>query len=169
MQLTLAEPFIESWAIFDDTKTYRYQLGRRWVQGTTILWILLNPSTADDVELDPTLKRVLDFSRRYGHGAFEVGNVYGFRSPYPEDLWAPCAANDPVGPENLHHLEVMAKRADLVMVGWGTDAKPEHVLAVREVLSRVDTPPYCLKRNADGSPTHPLYLPKILQPKLWLP
>lgn len=119
-----------------------------------VMWIMLNPSTADDVENDPTINRCIDFSKRWGYDGLVVGNVYAYRSTDPRGLWL---SDDPVGPDNYKHLYHMASKASLVVAGWGgkainTDAR--HALSSLPSDKSVN----CLVINKDGSPKHPLYV-----------
>ena len=151
-----------SGAVFDPTRRYRYSLWRVWERSAgVVLWIMLNPSTADESVLDPTLRRCQDYARRWGFGGFEVANLYAYRSPNPDDLWR---QDDPVGPLNDRAILLHCAQAKLVMVGWGGKAKSDRVSAIQTLLP-IGT--MCLRKNADGSPVHPLYQPKTLEPIPW--
>jgi hypothetical protein len=184
----MAEPaYLESSAIFDDERIYRYNLLRRWASGPTCLWLMLNPSTADETKLDPTLRRCLAFTRAWNpgirqlivggepkcfgfmsmhdhFGAFEVCNLYALRSTDPEGLWK---VPDPVGPNNDVAIQTAAKRAHLVIVGWGDNAKPARERQIAQLLADVGVQPYALKLCKSGSPNHPLYLPETAKPFPW--
>lgn len=184
----MTEPiYTEANATFDDDRIYRYTLLRRWAPGPTCLWIMLNPSTADETRLDPTLRRCLGFTmawkpepspprqeggRRFAigyvafpnFGAFEVCNLYAFRSTDPKGLWR---ADDPVGPNNDAAIQSAAKRASLVIVGWGVNAKPDRERHVAQLLADVGVQPYALHIAKGGHPGHPLYLPETAQPFRW--
>lgn len=185
----MTEPaYIEQGATFNETRTHRYTLVRRWADGPMVLWIMLNPSTADETELDPTLRRCLGFTMDWikgydtKYGAFEVCNLYGFRSTHPRYLFHPRpifdnaldivgyepAPTDPVGPENDAYILERAKCADLVMVGWGKNAKPERERKVAQMLADDHIQPHALRLIKNGSPEHPLYLPAALLPRPWL-
>lgn len=188
----MTEPtYIESSASFDDRRIYRYSLVRRWDSGPTCLWIMLNPSTADETKLDPTLRRVLGFTQSWDpesingitlyppykrFGAFEVCNLYAFRSTDPEALWArtlfdPVSGShvpfDPIGPDNDEAIQIAAKRAQLVIVGWGTNARPERERKVAQLLADVGVQPYALGLAKKGQPVHPLYMPASKKPVPW--
>ena len=154
-------------AFFDETRTYRYRLWRRWNEGPAIVWIMLNPSTADETVLDPTLRRCLDYSTRWGYPAMEILNLYAYRSTEPAVL---PKLKDPVGADNLRHIEDVVKDGSLiVLVAWGQHARPEAIAPVLKILQRHDRFPHCLKITKDGHPWHPLYLSKWLEPELWTP
>lgn len=187
----MAEPsYVDASAAFDASGAYRYELLRRWAPGPTCLWIMLNPSTADATKLDPTLRRCLGFTRSWetgnprdpgeGFGAFEVCNLYAYRSPHPRDLWYErkivrddgCwtihrPPDDPVGPNNDAAIQSAAKRASLVIVGWGVNAKPERERHVAQLLADVGVQPHALRVAKNGSPSHPLYLPETMRPFRW--
>jgi len=154
----------EAGAIFDEDRVYRYVLWRRWGIGPAVVWIMLNPSTADETDLDPTLRRCQDFTMRWGHPAMVILNLYGLRSTDPKGLWE---VDDPYGPDNLRHIEEQCKDAALVVLGWGTNAKPEAVARVLSVLRDLGVETFCLRRTKEGHPEHPLYLPKRLAPVPW--
>lgn len=154
-------------AVFDESRTYRYLLWRRWGEGPGVLWIMLNPSTADEHVLDPTLRRCLDYTKRWGFGEMVVANLYALRSTDPKELWR---VDDPVGPDNLHHIEKAVRDSGRVIVGWGSNAKPDAVAAVVEIFQRLEVQPYCLRLSPKtGQPWHPLYLPKSSAPIPWSP
>jgi hypothetical protein len=159
--------YTEARAAFDDERIYRYLLTRAWKgvefsQGTRtckpgdrVLWIMLNPSTADETKLDPTLRRCLGFAHRWGFDGFEICNLYALRSTDPKGLWSVA---DPVGPNNDAVIQAAAKRAALVVVGWGGNAKLDRERAVTQLLADVGVRPYCLGTTDKGAPRHPLYL-----------
>lgn len=152
----MAEPvYIEKSAAFDDERIYRYLLTRAWGTGPRLLWIMLNPSTADESVLDPTLRRCLGFAQAWGFDGFEVCNLYALRSTDPRGLWRVA---DPVGPNNDAVIQAAAKHASLVMVGWGGNAKPARERQVAHLLADVGVQPLCIGVTAQGQPKHPLYL-----------
>lgn len=162
-------------ADFDSTRTYRYRLWRLWGGGSltpwkTVLWIMLNPSTADEHVLDPTLRRCESFSRIWCYDGFEVCNVFPLRSPYPDSLYD---HPDPGGPgcENDMAILSAADRADCIVLGWGAQkvAREPGRRLVRLLADHGRLDLMCLKQNMDGSPVHPLYQSKkaILRPYVY--
>lgn len=132
---------------------YRYALWRSWQpSGRTLLFVGLNPSTADGHRDDPTLRRCVGFAKRLGFGTLAVGNLFAYRSADPGEL---RNVDDPVGPDNEHWLARLLTAADMVLVGWGS--APIAALRSREVLSAVEQV-FCLGLTAGGAPRHPLYL-----------
>lgn len=80
---------------------YRYRLGRAWAGGPTCTFIMLNPSTADADQDDPTIRRCVGFAKALGCGALEVVNLYAYRATNPRDL---LRQDERVGPENDYWL-----------------------------------------------------------------
>ena len=96
---------------------YRYRLGRLWDEDLPVcLWIMLNPSKADANVDDNTIRRCVGYSKGWGYGSIQVGNLFAWRTTYPKELYQ---ADDPVGSENDRHLRDMLAEADLVVCGWG--------------------------------------------------
>jgi hypothetical protein len=141
---------------------YRYRLWRAWGDGgRTILWVMLNPSTADHLgNNDPTIERCERRSVRWGYGRMEVVNLFALRSPYPAAL---RKADDPVGPGNDRAIQRAARRADTVLCAWG--ALGGHLGRAGGVMALLAPKPLlCLGRTGGGAPAHPLYLPYDRQP-----
>lgn len=143
-------------AILSPCERYRYRLDRRWDDGPTIAWVMLNPSTADGQVDDPTLKRITAFTRSWGYGALTVVNLYAYRATEPADLWR---AGDPVGPDNDRHIyEGVAGHE--VVVAWGAHGKPERIAQVLDLIASAPAAdkPHALGLTKAGQPRHPLYL-----------
>lgn len=145
-----------SFAHISDDGLYRYRLERLWDDGRPIaLFVMLNPSTADAMIDDPTIRRCIGFAKTYGMGGIEVVNLYALRATNPKHLWT---ASDPVGPLNdeivEHALQMRARHGGLTVAAWGANAKPDRV----EWFRSVSLGAHCLGSNKDGSPKHPLYL-----------
>lgn len=142
-------------AVLDESGTYRYRLWRRWGTGAPLLFILLNPSTADAADDDPTLRRCVGFARRWGFDGVEIVNVFGLRATDPSRL---RTAADPVGPENDRHIRRAARAAGLVMAGWGNGGTFGGRAGALARLLDGRRPLHCLGRTASGQPKHPLYV-----------
>lgn len=129
---------------------YRYSLTRVWdAARPTMTFVLLNPSTADATQLDPTLRRCVGFANREGFGRMLVLNLYAFRATDPRAM---KAAPDPVGPDNDR---VLASATGTVVAGWGTNAHPDRVTDVLKLLPKL----HALGVTMGGHPRHPLYVP----------
>lgn len=156
-------------ATISKCQQYRYQLDREWFPDDRInsparityyapmIFVMLNPSTADAYEDDPTIRRCLGFARREGYRWLKVINLFAGRATKPADLFK---MDDPIGPENrsawdkaFNHVEWGAK----IVCGWGAD-KSAKAQASRFLEQAGDTPLHCLGTSKDGSPRHPLYL-----------
>ena len=152
--------------VFSGDRRHRYTLIHRWDDlltpstGEGIAWICLNPSTADEHQLDPTLRRIQGFSEAWGYTQFVMLNLFAWRATDPADM---KAAADPVGPDNDHWIAHWAARVDRVMVGWGEHGA--HLDRHRQVVALLDPrKTYCLARNASGQPKHPLYVAQTTRP-----
>lgn len=156
-------PVAVSDATVSSCETWRYRLQRRWGGGPGVLWVLLNPSTADAELDDPTVRRIVGFSTAFGFDAATVVNLYALRTSDPRSL---SAHRDPVGPDNDAHIACEASRHEVAIVGWGAHrgvgllGRLEHrqrVATVERLLAGLDV--RCLGRTAENHPRHPLYLP----------
>jgi hypothetical protein len=120
----------------------------------------LNPSTADETEDDPTIRRCVQFARLWGYGGLCMANLFAFRAAKPAELFA---ARDPIGPGNDEWLMKLAASAGVVVAAWGNGGTHlERANAVTRLIPNL----YCLRMNRSGQPAHPLYLPADLRPTL---
>ncbi|MBK8133391.1 MAG: DUF1643 domain-containing protein [Gammaproteobacteria bacterium] len=145
--------------VFSPCRTYRYALWREWIGGEGYaMFVGLNPSTADETQDDPTIRRCIAFAKGWGYAGLCMTNLFAFRATDPKDM---KAAADPVGPENDAHLLALANEAGVIVAAWGVHGTygGRHN-AVREMLPAL----HCLALTKDGHPRHPLYLRKTLTP-----
>jgi hypothetical protein len=146
-------------ADFSNDRRYRFRLWRYWNRHEkAACFCMLNPSTANETDLDPTLRRCVGFARAWGCGGLEVVNLFAIVSPDPRVL---LTDRDPIGEGNDDHIASAAMLAEVVVVGWG--AFPEARVRSREVvdlLATVGVRPMCLGTTRAGHPRHPLYLRK---------
>ncbi|MDS0280056.1 DUF1643 domain-containing protein [Halomicroarcula sp. S1AR25-4] len=150
-------------AVLSEDRQYRYRLSRTWdTEKPTIAFVMLNPSTADETEDDPTIRRCLGFAEDWGYGSLLVGNLFAYRTSDPADL---RDVDDPVGPENDQHLRDICDEADKVIVAWGTDGDLHD--REREFVEKLDVDLYALDTTKDGHPNHPLYQPADAEPELF--
>jgi hypothetical protein len=153
-------------AVFSPCERYRYLLTRIWdPDGTRVLFVLLNPSTATEVQNDPTVERCERRARALGHGAFRVTNIFAFRATDPRVMRAEA---DPVGPDNDAAIAGSVAWADAIVCAWGTHGV--HLgrgTAVERLLRRSGARLSHLGLTAAGFPTHPLYVPYDRQPRPW--
>ena len=150
---------------FSPCRTWRYTLRHTWAGlfdggERAIVWIGLNPSTADENQLDPTLRRIRGYSTAWGYNTFYMLNLFAYRATDPQAM---RRAADPVGPENDRWILETAAKADLVMCAWGRHGlfldRQRHMLALLDGFNL-----QCLEKTADGIPKHPLYLKGDLLP-----
>jgi len=150
--------FLASAATMSDDGVYRYDLSRQlsMMGERTILFVGLNPSTADALKDDPTVRREIAFSRAWGFDWYLKGNLYAYRSTNPKVL---LKISDPVGPANRDALERMVDRSELIVAAWGCNPlTPAAKFNAVWILNLEKT--RCFGINQDGTPQHPLYLPK---------
>lgn len=122
------------------------------------MFVCLNPSTADDEQDDPTVRRCIAYSKAWGYSSYVMTNLFAIRATDPRVM---LAAEDPIGPENDRYLIETARQAAVVVAAWGKHgAHRDRATAVQSMLPGL----HYLKLNGDGSPAHPLYLPKKLTP-----
>lgn len=149
-------------AEIDVTGRYRYRLWRKTSDSPTdnrVLFVMLNPSTADALVDDPTVRRCVGFAQREGADRLDVVNLFGLRSPKPHLL---RLADDPVGPDNDRHIAEAAADADLVVLAYGSLkydswlARADDVLGV--LSDRHGGILWTLGSTANGCPRHPLYV-----------
>jgi len=145
--------------IFSEDRLYRYTLSRKWVPDVAprfINFILLNPSTADETQDDPTIRRCIGFAKREGFGAMVVTNIFAFRATKPHDL---MKALDPIGLANDSYLLEVAQLAGGVILGWGNHgAFKGRDIHVFTLLGGNSVHPYVLGWTKAMQPKHPLYL-----------
>lgn len=154
------EPRVMKSARISPCGTYRYTLTRLWNNTLPgVLWIMLNPSTADTETDDPTIRRCLGYARAWGCGSITVVNLFAFRATDPKAL---LTAEEPVGPDNDHHIRqtLLAHngRSDYILCAWGANGAHKKLRprrdAVRNYLPVADA--LCLGTTAAGDPLHPL-------------
>jgi hypothetical protein len=151
-------------AVLSEDKLHRYVL-RRTLSATpsifdgseeirSMCFIMLNPSTADAEEDDPTIRRCMSFARREQCLSMFVVNLFAFRTPYPKLL---IKAADPIGSENDTYTKDICNQSDFVIAAWGSHPfARERAEYVMNMLGDVSLK--CLGVTKDGWPRHPLYV-----------
>lgn len=145
-------------AVIDETGTYRYRLDRTWLTAMSprLVFIMLNPSTADASIDDPTIRRCIGFAKREHCGGLVVVNLFALRATNPGELQASV---DRVGPENYHHISE-ASYSGRIVLAWG--AHPLAAEQGRKVTWALNMQPgrtlWCLGTTKVGAPRHPLYV-----------
>jgi hypothetical protein len=156
-------PNIVGGALFSDCGRYRPILWREWdgaPHSGYVLWIGMNPSTADGDVDDPTVRRECDFTAAWGYGSYRKCNVMDLRATHPRSLLTPGAA--PISSVNLDMIVDEAKGAQIIVLAFGSLHKKlaHHGSDVVKRLSQEGMNMKCLGLTANGSPKHPLYLRK---------
>lgn len=141
-------------AKFSECRTYRYALWRVWDESKPYaMFIGLNPSTADETDDDPTIRRCVGFAKNLGYGGLSMANLFAYRATEPSVM---MSAKDPIGPENDEWLYRLSSNAGIIIAAWGNNGifldRSKNVL---EFIKNVQ----CLKINNSGEPSHPLYIP----------
>lgn len=149
-----------SGANFSEDRVYRYSLWRLWGEHTPTArhrcgFLMLNPSSADEINDDPTIKRCQTFARDMGHSGIYIINLFAYRSSDPKEL---RKVSDPVSPKNNTVILSTVLHCDRIIAAWGTHgsllARADKVLDL--IAPHCDL--YCLGRTKAGHPRHPLYL-----------
>lgn len=154
-------------AVFSPCRKYRYLLSRTWDESKGyVVFVGLNPSTADETMDDPTIRRCMGFAKAWGMGGIVMVNLFAYRATDPRDM---KNAEDPVGPENDKWLKKMGKYTHTVVAAWGTHGTfQSRNITVREIFNYLEFWGYihftCLGLTKDGHPKHPLYLKSDLVP-----
>ena len=144
-------------AIFSDDRKYRYALWRIWDDTKPlVMFIGLNPSTANEDSDDPTIRRVKKFASEWGYGGVYMMNLFGIVSSDPSVL---LTADNPIG-DNNEYLEHISRKCSKVIFAWGAF----QVNGRDKVVADMFPDAYALLLNKNGSPRHPLYVPANVTP-----
>ena len=146
---------MEKGAEFSPCRTWRYVLWRKWDWqgfGNQVMFVGLNPSTADESLDDPTIRRCVAFAKAWGYGGLLMMNVFAYRATNPKDM---KKAVDPIGPGNDEAFCFRRSQVGLIVAAWGTHCPIEREIAVCRWIGK---PIHCLGRTINGRPKHPLYL-----------
>lgn len=168
MQLTLDVKDIPeggSSAIISSCGNYRYSLSRIWDKSKpTVLFVMLNPSTADELENDNTINRCIGFAKSWGYGGLYVANLFSYRSRNPKAL---LNTKDPFGEKNESTLYRLQEECEIVVCAWGNYPIVNKILKGKDPLDFYvfdKEKLHYLKLSKNGTPTHPLYLKSSLVP-----
>lgn len=163
---------IHSTAVFSDCERYRYSLVRRWSSRPLIVYLLMNPSTATEIENDATIERcqrradAWDRTSARPNGGICILNAFAYRETDSRKLPGLVKQGfDIIGADNDKAIEGACRGAEMVICGWG---RPGNLLgrgaAVLGKIRQAGAAPMALGINADGSPKHPLYCSYETQP-----
>ena len=150
---------MEKKANISKDKIYRYTLSRTWDSTKpTVLFIGFNPSIADENIDDPTITRCINFAKDWGYGTLLMANLFAFRSTYPKEIYL---IDDPIGKDNDHYILECVKQSDLIIACWGNNGTyMDREKIIKELVPNL----YCLQKNKNGTPHHPLRLPRDINP-----
>lgn len=160
-------------ANFSHCRTYRYTLWRNWASGlftcagkprSYVNFICLNPSTADELTDDQTIRKCVKFAKSWGFGAMCVTNLFAYRSTDPDAM---KKVAEPIGPDNDYYLSNIATNADLVIAAWSQHGSH---LNRADIVRKSLCVPMSFLRMGKGKrpqPWHPLYLPDATTPTKW--
>ena len=128
----------------------RVSLKREWDKSKNkILYIMLNPSFADDKDDDPTIRRLINFTKKFNSGGFLVGNIFTTITPNPKELDKSKGMSD----KNFEELIKLINKVDQIVYAWGSSIEEP------QLLKKLVLNPKCFGKNLNGTPKHPLYLP----------
>ncbi len=155
-----------STAVYSDCERYRYSLTRTWdPAGARVMFVMLNPSKATEIQNDPTIERCERRARTLGFGAFRATNIFAYRATDPKDM---RRAADPEGPDNQDALIEGVNWADQIICAWGTHGTYRNQGPMIETMLRSHGKSlHHLGLSKAGHPKHPLYIAYAQQPVQW--
>jgi len=142
-------------AVVDHTRSYRFVLWRFWAASPRVLFIGLNPSTANEYHDDPTVHRLLAFAAKWGYGGIYLCNVFSYRAKCPETL----SAVEAIHSANIPAIMMASKLTVMAIAAWGDGIeKVKNGKSVAEHIAKLVAPSFCFGLTRRGNPKHPLYL-----------
>lgn len=155
----LTRYLMENDALISKCGSYRYWLTRRcgnlFADKGLALFVMLNPSTADAQNNDPTIRRCINFADIWGFKNMAVANLYAYRATKPKDLWK---AEDPIGPRNDYWLKSLTRHCSQIICAWGVNAQSQRIVDFKALMASSESRMWCLGTTKNGSPRHPLYV-----------
>ncbi|MAU58505.1 MAG: hypothetical protein CMC33_02450 [Flavobacteriaceae bacterium] len=134
---------------------FRYSLSRIWENKLPkVLFIMLNPSIANSKKNDPTIRKIISYSKSWGFGGLYVGNLYSHISPYPKDI---RLVKFDFEKKNIESIKKMQEITELTVYAWGNNEK------IPNWLKSIIKKPYYIELSKKGTPKHPLYLKQNLK------
>lgn len=144
-------------AAFDLTYRYRYELTRAWSDLPPWAWVMLNPSTADALEDDQTIRRCCGFARAGGAGGIVAANLFAWRATDPAEL---ADLDDPIGDLDDAFILNACQPGRMVVAAWGANgALRGRAAEVAAMLAAAGVRLHCLGTTQAGQPLHPSRLP----------
>ena len=158
-------------AVFSDDRQYRYTLTRMvqpMISASTVSFLMLNPSTADESKDDATIRRCIAFATAWGYGHLHVVNLSPYRATDPHELQSRGDEPAETAKINTEYVLEIARLSDKLILAYGPSGKWEGradrmVLALR----KAGVGPFHLQLTKTGYPQHPLMLRKGLVPLEW--
>lgn len=150
---------MQTHAELSNCRSYRYALWRTWDDAKSkVLFIGLNPSTADEVEDDRTIKSCITYAKQWGYGGIIMGNLFAYRATSPEDM---KQAKDPIGPENDNWLQKLGRESEMVVAMWGNGGSflNRHIEVAKLFPNLM-----CFRITGEGQPHHTRGLPNGIKP-----
>ena len=145
-----------SGAVFSECKMYRYELYRIWdTRKPCVLFLLHNPSTADEIKNDPTIRRCIGFAKSWGYGGMFVVNICPYRATNPKDLIGLEIPQNIKDGNDFYIKRAVEDKCDLSIAAYGNPINNEYL-----PLYSLHGTWYCFGTTKEGNPKHPLYLPK---------
>lgn len=158
-------------ATFSSCGKYRYRLVRAWSPGPRVLFVMLNPSTADAETNDQTVRKCMGFAKSWDFGSMEICNLFGLISPEPRFI---KKAEDPRGGvENdailFTRAMAVAREGGLIVLAWGTwgGLRGRSAEVVKKLRECGIADLHCFGTTKEGYPSHPLYLPYDTEPRIF--
>lgn len=152
---------VEKAAFISKCQKFRWWLSRRWASGDKVLWVMLNPSTADHEVDDPTIRRIIHFSRSWGYAGLTVVNLFPFRSSSPTECKEWFYSQTPEVQkgfeENREVIKKMMTQHDRILAAWGNlfpSIQAKNL--IQWVFGQTSTPIFCLGQTQSGNPIHPM-------------
>lgn len=166
----MATGYLTRSATFSDSREHRYELTREWdSHKPTIVWCGLNPSTADEMKDDPTIRREVGFSKDWGFGQYIKVNAYAWRATKPKDMFeAQANGADIVGAANDDNIRRLLGSAGMFVACWGANIDKRRSWELQTLMRNSLRTVHVLKLTKQGHPQHPLYMPADTKPFKWI-
>lgn len=157
-------------AVLSECGKYRYRLERvLGGDGFVLVFIMLNPSTADATRDDPTIRKCVGFARLWGASKIIVVNLFAYRATDPRHLFmARCSGEDVVGPDNNQHIRLALEQSDSAVVAWGRNVEDWTWSLEQQAFVGKWANLQCLGTTKGGSPRHPLMVPYRQELQDWV-
>lgn len=152
-------------ALISKDGLYRYILTRVWNDNLEqVVFVMLNPSTADAEDDDPTIRKCIALAKSWGYGSIKVVNLFAYRSTDAMKL-KDHKLSTIIGEDNNIHVYTTCKEADLIVLAWGDSLGKCKLEAPKAILSQIPLErAHHLGLTRNGRPKHPLFLKGDVKP-----